>query len=218
MAKRTIFIGDVHGCIDELEMLLKKVDYRHARDRLIFVGDLINKGPHSLKVVELVRHLNAECIKGNHELRFIEYVKNQEKDRPKWDAIKKEFGENLRDHVAWLDKLPIYIEDPEFIVVHAGLHPEKNLQQSSDYVLSNIRTWDGVGRDLNNPHHAAWYSFYNGEKLVVYGHWAVQGLNIRTHTIGLDSGCVYGKQLSALILPTREIVQVQAKRPYCLID
>lgn len=218
MKNRCIFIGDVHGCFDELKLLLEKVGYNKENDRLIFVGDLINKGPKSLEVVQLAQSLNAECIKGNHELRFIEYVKKNENNRPKWDAIKLQFGENLSRHVDWLDALPMYIEDDDFLVVHAGLHPEKKPAETTEHILANIRTWDGVGVDLNNPQNPAWYSYYSGSKLIVYGHWAVEGLKVRENTIGLDSGCVYGKHLSALVWPSKTIVQVKAKKQYCMIS
>src|SRR5690606_35296703 len=122
MIGRSIIIGDVHGCYDELLLLLEKVDFNEEKDRLIFVGDLINKGPKSLEVVLFVQKLNAECIKGNHELRFIEYVKKNENNRPKWDALKIEFGEHLAQHIDWLDKLPMFIDDKDFFIVHAGLH------------------------------------------------------------------------------------------------
>lgn len=216
MSTRTIIIGDVHGCIEELNQLLDKVSYQES-DRLIFVGDLINKGPHSYQVVKKVRDLDAECVKGNHELRFIQYVRNKESGREKWEKIKLEFGDKLSECVDWLDQLPMYIDDPEFLVVHAGLAPGKKPEQTTDHILANIRTWDGIGADLNRASHPAWYDLYKEEKLIIYGHWAMQGLCVKSHTIGLDSGCVYGNELSALLLPERKVVQVSAAEQYCPI-
>jgi len=216
LSSRTIIIGDVYGCLDELNRLFDDLDFSDS-DRLIFVGDLINKGPNSKGVVDRVRELNAECVKGNHELRFIEYVRNNEKGRDKWDLIKEQCGKELNSVVDWLDTLPMYIDDPEFLIVHAGLAPGKAPNQTTNHILANIRTWDGIGADLNRASNPAWHMLYKEEKLVVYGHWAMQGLCVKQNTIGLDSGCVYGNELSALVLPDRRIVQVKAAKVYCEI-
>ncbi len=76
----------------------------------------------------------------------------------------------------------------------------------------NIRTWDGTGEKLNSPDNPPWYEFYTGEKPVIYGHWARRGLTLRGNTIGLDSGCCYGRALSAWVLETRELIQETAHR------
>ena len=78
----------------------------------------------------------------------------------------------------------------------------------------NIRTWDGKGEDVNNKSHPPWHSFYKKKKLVIYGHWAEQGLREGKNTIGLDSGCVYGGKLSGVFLPERRIEQTPALKNY----
>lgn len=72
----------------------------------------------------------------------------------------------------------------------------------------------------DNPpsNNLAWFEFYRGPKLFVFGHWAQLGGIVRENVVGLDTGCVYGKKLSALILPDREIITVKAKSNYCPID
>lgn len=211
---RTIIIGDVHGCAHELQELLKKCDYIHKQDRLILVGDLINKGPHNLEVLELCEKLGAESVLGNHETAFIRYNDMKRQDSPKWEKIKAQLGSKLEHYLHYLKRLPLYIVDPEFIVVHAGLSPIHRINETPVRILTTIRTWDGIGQDLNEASDPAWYDLYKEDKLVIYGHWASRGLNVRKNTIGLDSGCVYGEYLSAVILPERKIVQVKAQRVY----
>ena len=126
----------------------------------------------------------------------------------------KEMGKKRDFWAGWLEALPLYIEDKDFIVVHAGKVPNLALKDSPPEWLANIRNWDGDGSDLNRPGDPAWYEFYHQKKLIVFGHWAVRGLVERSNAIGLDSGCVYGKKLSALVLPGREIVQVSAHKAY----
>ena len=134
---------------------------------------------------------------------------------PQLNQLKEQMGEDLKQWVTWMKSWPLYIEEKDFLVVHAGLEPYKHPKQTAARTLLHIRTWDGKGEELNSPHHPPWYDFYKGEKLVLYGHWALQGLKIRKNTIGLDSGCVYGKNLSGILLPERKILQVSSKRASC---
>lgn len=209
---RTIVIGDVHGCLRELNALLDKLNYDPKPDRLIFVGDLINKGPDSLGVLRRVRDLKVEVVLGNHELGFLRRTR-EKRDHP----LRKAMGKDVEDWCAWIESWPLFIEDDDFIVVHGGIAPHLPLHQSPAEVLTKIRTWDGVGEDLQDRTNPPWYELYQGEKLVVYGHWADQGLIVRDRVIGLDSGCVYGNELSAVSLPTLEITQVKAAKEYCPI-
>ena len=69
--KRHIFIGDIHGCLDEFNELLNKLSYDPKEDRLILLGDLIDRGPDSVGVVRKARELRLECVMGNHEHKYI---------------------------------------------------------------------------------------------------------------------------------------------------
>lgn len=212
---RKIIIGDVHGCFEELVELLDACDYDVKEDKLIFVGDLINKGPESLSVLDLVDSTNADVVLGNHEVAFLKYLEGNENFVSKgFEQVKAQMGERLLFWESWLKSRPYYLEYDDCIVVHAGLQPEVKLENTSPSILTKIRTWDGSGDDMNNPSNPPWHKFYKGKKLVVYGHFAAQGLHILENSIGLDSGCCWGGSLSALILPSREIIQVKAKKAY----
>lgn len=212
--KRTLIIGDVHGCLDELQRLLDTMDYS-PEDRLVFVGDLINKGPDSLGVLEYVDSLDAEVILGNHELGFVQFIKGNYPGNTEMEETKAQLIPNLDRWVQWMENLLVFIETSDFLVIHAGLPPETSSENVDKYVATNIRTWDGIGRDLGNPDNPPWYELVTYDKLIIFGHWANQGLLVRDDVIGLDSGCVYGNQLSGLELPSGRIYQVEAKKTYC---
>ncbi len=219
MTKRTLFIGDVHGCYDELMALCSMVGLQDT-DHLYFVGDLINKWPRSLDVVEWVRHRpNTWCVLGNHE--YFPLVSREECEiflwecsqmsewRKNWICTQYEKSAEIRDclteawHRDWLLALPHIIERDEFILVHGGLHPDHGIETPRE-ISTLIRLVDGQ----------PWYDSYTGTKPVIYGHWAAEGLRIRSNTIGIDTGCCFGGALTAYCLESGEIWQVRANRVY----
>ncbi len=210
---RTIIIGDVHGCLDELNALITKVNYRPENDSLYFLGDVINRGPFSKKTYLRIKELNAVSLLGNHEQHLLNSIASNESN----DLVvrmRQEFGSSFREFTDEIANWPLFIETEDFILVHAGLVPGKHPSESEDWMLTSIRTWDGTGNDLNNPNHPPWFDFYKSNKLVVFAHWAALGGIVRDNVIGLDSGCVYGNSLSALLLPKKKIVTVAANQVY----
>lgn len=213
--RNPLIVGDIHGCFFEFLELLKKVDYNPKKHHLILLGDLINRGPYSFKVLQWVRERDIEVITGNHERGFLKALERGLPLNPIFRELADRIAEDLKDWTDWISRWPYFIEEKDFILVHGGLVPGEHPSSSDPRRLAYIRTWDG--KDLGGEEDTPWYEFYKGEKLVVYGHWAKQGLKIRHNTIGLDSGCVYGRQLSALLLPERKIFQVDAKKNYCVL-
>lgn len=219
MSERTIFIGDVHGCFEELQLLLEKVEFNKKKDRLIFLGDLINKGPFSREVVAFVRGGGHECILGNHELGFLRSLKDPSYFKRGFKKFYESMEAREREEVIeWIENLPLYIEEKDFICIHGGLEPDVPLAEQNPRVATRIRTWGGDVKELNNPDNPPWHKFYEGEKPIIYGHWAMQGLWQTKNTFGMDSGCVWGNHLSALIWPVKEIVQVKALKQYAEFD
>ena len=215
---RTIIVGDVHGCIDELNELIERLRIQPMLDRVIFIGDLINKGPASYQVYKRFKQLQAISILGNHEFRILRQAKRRaERDAP-YRALKESFGrKEFKKYLADIRRWPCFIEDNEFLVVHAGIVPDHPPRETNPEILVNIRTWDGVGKDLQNKSNPPWFEGYYGDRLVVFGHWAALGGIVRKNVIGLDTGCVYGKELSALVLPNREVISIPAHKIYCPI-
>ncbi|GAB0174834.1 MAG: metallophosphoesterase family protein [Candidatus Altimarinota bacterium] len=213
MSTRTLFIGDVHGCYDELMALLEKVEI-HDDDTLYFVGDLINKGPKSLEVVEFVRNRpNTFSVMGNHEFFSLkkEYISYEENNHLKWIENRYEQTYELRTklndmgYTDWILSFPIYIEREDFILVHGGFHPKYGKDTPAE-IATMIRVIEGK----------PWYESYTGEKLVIYGHWATAGLRVTKNTIGLDTGCSFGGHLTAYCLETAEFWQVRANKVYAV--
>lgn len=212
---RTLFIGDIHGCYDELIALVTKI-WLTPEDHLYFTGDLINKWPKSIEVVEFVRNRpNTWCVLGNHEFfplissEEVEAIANESMNlndtHKSWVYSQYERSRELREvieqrwHREWLTSLPHIIEWEDFILVHGWIHPDYGIDTPRE-IASLLRLVDGQ----------PWYESYTGNKLVIYWHWAVDGLRIRPNTIGLDTGCCFGGHLTAYCLETREIWQVRS--------
>ncbi len=213
--KRTLFIGDVHGCYEEMMQMFDVLHYTPGEDEVYFTGDLINKGPDSLRVVQEVSKGKFHCVMGNHEAHLLQRLKTPEenwteKDKRRLVALKDPF---------WIagvvEKWPLWIDLPKALLVHAGLEPGKTrLEDMDPNVLLSVRTWDGKGEVLNAPTDPAWFECVTWPKLVVFGHWAAKGLVNRPGFRGLDSGCVYGKSLSAYSLEEDRLYSVPAKKVY----
>ena len=115
-------------------------------------------------------------------------------------------GRRFKKYMKWISKWPLYLEGPNWIVIHAGLRPRVALKNQKTVDLANLRT---VGRNAK-----PWYQYYKGKRTVVFGHWVHRKPMVRKNAIGLDTGCVYGGKLSALVLPQRKIVSVRASKVY----
>lgn len=207
-AGRTIVIGDVHGCWDELQDLLRAVK-AGPEDRLISVGDLICKGPRSRRVIEwAMAQKNVECVLGNHELRFLNCRRRGviPNVKPYDLEVYQEFGAGYEEAMRYIARWPLTVSGPGFLVVHAGFDPREGLEWQSDVQLTTMRKL----KDTQQP----WYEQYRESPLVVFGHWAKPEAVVRKNAIGLDTGCVYGGSLTALILPERRLVSVPARRAY----
>ena len=213
---KTIIIGDVHGSFLQLTQLLDQVQLDCQRDRLIFLGDLMDRGPQSWEVFDLVRRLKLEMgercmlIKGNHEQMMLE----AEKDRMMMNLWYTNGGgrtvqsfkrhrDQVWNHSAWFRQMVLYVETEDFICVHGGIGPEGPEQTDEETFL-----WDRFILEGN----------YQG-KLVIAGHTPLstpvymdghgntvpfdQGKQIplpKTGYICLDTGCVFGYRLTALVV------------------
>lgn len=240
---RRIYVGDVQGCREELELLLEKVRFDPAGDRLISVGDAINRGPDSAGCVRLFRKLRAEMVIGNHELHWFELSAGRR--RPgKRDTLESLASAPDRDELdAWLRARPLLVCERDVVVVHAALHPKWSdleakgrelrksladclergvtLDQDEDLgFATSARYCDAAGRRPDDdwppppPPFAPWDQYYRGTRVVVFGHWARRGLVVGPKVRGLDSGCVYGKELSAWIAEEDRVVSVPARRTW----
>jgi len=211
--ERIIIIGDVHGCFGELQHLLEVAEVGE-KDGIICVGDLVRKGPDSAEVLRWAMQTpNLRCVLGNHDARLlIKWFAGQKPDRGTMDwEMRRQLGDSYNAAMEYIRSWPLYIDLGDFLVVHAGLDPRiHDVRLQSPHDLMTIRIPEG----MNTP----WYESYHQEKLVIFGHWARNEPMIRPNVIGLDTGCVYGGRLTALILPERRIVSVAASRVYLRKD
>jgi hypothetical protein len=220
---RTIVVGDVHGCADELSDLLRVCGHGPG-DEVVFVGDLVAKGPDPHGVLACFRELGASGARGNHDahvLRWVDAVDRGEAPPPLGPehakvavALDERDWASLRSLRLWL-RLPAY----DALVVHGGIVPGVALERQDPRLLMNLRAVraDGCG-SARAEDGAPWASLWAGPELVLFGHHARAGLQRHPHAIGLDTGCVYGHRLSACILPEREIVSVPARRAWAAVD
>lgn len=216
--ERDIFIGDVHGCLDELKLLIDKLDIKN-NDRIYFCGDIINKGPKSSEVIKYVLSLkNVKCVMGNHDRIAVRwYIKNKDKKPHQNNKFIKDLYDNLTDEEwKWLINLPYYIEikDINVILVHAGLLNGLPLDKTPKSLLVELRNIDEYGYPTQNDTDVSWAKVWNGPELVIFGHDAIRGIQREKYAIGLDTGCVYGKSLTAYIYQTKEFVTQDALNDY----
>jgi len=215
---RNIVIGDVHGCLAELVDLLAKL--APARDdQLIFLGDLVNRGPDSHGVVSLVRSLpNALTLLGNHEARLLQYRKEREPKILKdydWETV-RQLDEQDWKYLQGM-KLTHYMPEFQTVCVHGGFLPKEPWDKQGADIVTKIQVIDNDGNPRKRteaPTGRSWADLWEGPPFVVYGHTPRPDVYRRPWSLGLDTGCVYGGYLSACILPEREIVQVAAHKKY----
>jgi hypothetical protein len=212
MGARTMVVGDLHGCYDELLDLLDKVGFG-SEDRLICVGDLITKGPKNREVLDrFMTDPQFTSVIGNHDLAL----------RRRWNGEKfklkgsqkpthKELKKDKERYVPFLNSLPFTIDLGTHLVVHAGLRPGLEFHSQTTEDMTELRS---LGEDRASRKGTPWYDVYDGEKIVLFGHWPSQEPRRGKKAIGLDTGCVYGGQLTAYIVETGEITSVPARQVY----
>lgn len=262
----TYAIGDVQGCMSSLRQLIDQIQFNPARDRLWFVGDLVNRGPDSLAVLRYVKALGSSAVTvlGNHDLHLLAVsigITGLQKKDSFDEVLSAPDCKNLLD---WLRHQPLIHREDGFLLVHAGLLPQwttsqavtlarevEALLQSDDfprklpfiYFRSHKRVWS---EDLS--HQERWglatnvmtrirvcseegvlnFSFKGPldqiprgympwfhipmratrNETIIFGHWSALGVVSQDNVLGLDGGCVWGKELVALRLEDRRLFRV----------
>ena len=233
-------IGDVHGCFDELEALLGKLGYQLARAddgahvvthpagrRVVFLGDLVDRGPKIPEVLRLVMDMAASgvalCVPGNHEVRLLRHLRG--------NKVKPTHG--LAETIAQLEHVPpellrraeqfidglvshYMLDDGKLVVAHAGLKEDLQGRGSGavrEFALYGETT--GETDEFGFPVRYNWAAEYRGRAVVVYGHTPVPAAEWLNRTICVDTGCVYGNELTALRYPELELVAEPARAVHC---
>lgn len=213
---RTIVVGDLHGCHDEALELLDKLAVTSS-DRVIFAGDLVDRGPKRRECVELARR--HEAILGNHEESHVQLR------RRSLDELKPDHAETRRvldeDHLAWFQTLPLFVRLPEAnaVVVHAGVLPSVPIERQLPHTLLHAQCVAPPGTKSFWPSkapatHTFWTNHWKGPERVIFGHTVLDRPLVSEWAVGIDTGCVHGGALTAVVLPDWELVSVSARRSY----
>jgi serine/threonine protein phosphatase 1 len=188
-------VGDVHGCFDELRTLWDRLD-PSGTDLVVFVGDLVRKGPASTDVVRFVSDSDhAVSVRGNNEAKII----HDRIDTGPYEEI-----------AGTLESFPLAISFGEAIVVHGGINPTKPLAAQTTEELLEMRAVPPE----NGYSGPFWFDRHDGPWEVLFGHTVLAEPFVDDGAIGLDTGCVYGGALTAYEYHSGDIVQVPAKKTY----
>ncbi len=215
-AGRTLIIGDVHGCAAELEALLAAFA-PGPEDRLLAVGDLINRGPDSAGVLALARRHRIRPVLGNHEQRLLAGWLSgnpdvlRERDKPTFAQLRPEDWD-------WIAGWPHVLRIPSLntLVVHGGFAPDRPWHEQDPGLVTRIQVLDARGlpaRRADAPAGRPWAEAWRGPEHVVYGHTPRPQPLEHPFATGIDTGCVYGHALTALSLPERRFYSVPARGP-----
>ncbi|MDT2048070.1 hypothetical protein CHN50_18805 [Priestia aryabhattai] len=232
-------IGDIHGCYDELVELTTKLGYSwnssypvHPENRhLAFVGDLMDRGPHSLKVIELVWHLvvkqkKAYYCPGNHCNKLYRFFKGNkvqikhglETTVAEYNALSQTQQQDIKHKFMELyENAPLYVhlKHEQLVIAHAGIRADY-IGRSDKKVKTFVLYGDITGETHpdGSPVRNDWAQHYNGTPLVVYGHTPITSPKLRNNTINIDTGAVFGGKLTAFRYPEKELVSVSSSMPY----
>ncbi len=202
---RTIVVGDVHGCFDELTRLLEEVRIR-PEDLLVSVGDLVDRGPEPGKVVDLFRNRpNSFVVMGNHERKHVRGLFSYSQE-----ITRLQFGDDYGEAVEWMGGLPYFFEDDHVRVVHAAALPGIPLQDQPEEVLCGSTRGE---RELEKLFpEGRWYDHYTDAKPVAFGHHVTgrEPLVLHGRIFGLDTGACHGWNLTAVCFPRGTVHSVRA--------
>jgi len=233
-------IGDVHGCFDELEILLRELGFqrtangagsnsevRHPQGReVVFLGDLVDRGPKIPQVLRLVMEMVASgvalCVPGNHDMKLLRKLRGRDvqithglaESLAQLDNEPPEFKQEVSK---FLDDLVSHyvLDEGKLVIAHAGMKEEMQGRGSGkvrDFALYGETT--GETDEFGLPVRYNWAAEYRGKAMVVYGHTPVPEPEWLNRTINIDTGCVFGGRLTALRYPEKELISVPALQTY----
>jgi serine/threonine protein phosphatase 1 len=217
MNGRLIAIGDIHGCHLEFAELLARLAPT-KEDRIVLLGDLVNRGPDSCKVIDLARECRATALVGNHELRLLKYRRTGDRKYLKNGDLATH--EKLRaSDWTYLEAMPLTAAEPELnlVFVHGGFLPDEPWEKQPAEIVTRIQVIDHNGRPAKRadaPDATPWADLWTGPPFVVYGHTPRPEVYKLKWSLGIDTGCVLGGQLTAYELPEKRFLHVKARQRY----
>ncbi len=230
-------IGDVHGCYDELILLLVDLGYEipseqgtpisHPEGRkVVFLGDYVDRGPKVVNVLKLVMKMHQDgialCVPGNHDVKLVRALRGKNvttthglaESLSQLENESDEFREQISDFIEGL--ISHYeLDDGKLVVAHAGMKKEYQGRTSGcvrEFALYGETT--GETDEFGLPIRLDWAEEYRGDATVVYGHTPVNEPQWINRTINIDTGCVFGGNLTALRYPEKELISIAAEMTY----
>lgn len=219
---RLIFVGDIHGCYDELAELLERLAPSDS-DAVVSVGDIVSKGPAADRCLDLWRDRGYLAVKGNNEVKMLSRA------RPLLRFFTRDSVMRRGDLLRFIESWPVAIDFPAAAIaaVHGGFLPQmhvtaEEVDRGRDEIveLRWIRKkngeWKPVPKEKKRKDDVLWSEKWKGDRFVVYGHTPVREPKLDERALGLDTGCVYGGSLTAAVWAggAWRIESVRARRKY----
>lgn len=262
---QTYAIGDVQGCFIPLQALVKRIQKESKKFRLLFTGDIVNRGPQSLEALRYVKSLGkkAVCVLGNHDLHLLAIAAGIRNVHP-LDTVQDILEAPDKDElIDWLRSRPLAHMEGKTLLVHAGLLPQWSVKETlrlakeveralrsddwkdylKDFFGNKPNKWKKslVGKDRlrcivngltrlrfckengemefaskggleSTPKgYVPWYEVKkrkSKKNKIIFGHWSALGLINKKRLLSLDTGCIWGRELSAVRLKDRKLFQV----------
>ncbi|CAG9574027.1 putative ser/thr protein phosphatase [Leishmania major strain Friedlin] len=209
---RYIIVGDVHGCVDQLEQLVEKVKYVKGKDCLFIIGDYVNKGPDSIGAVRACQRLGAYGVLGNHDYTLLRCCVRMRR-RPFTpddlrDPVKRLAQKLPKDCEYYLRGLPHIVRIPRHnvLLVHAGLNLQHSVENQNVEEVMHLRRLEMVPHKpgmfkaiAKGVEGEPWAKLWKGPEMVIFGHDAYAGFQAHAHACGIDTGCVYGDPLTCVV-------------------
>ncbi|MDA0323998.1 MAG: metallophosphoesterase, partial [Verrucomicrobia bacterium] len=212
----TLIVGDIHGCWDEFRELLDLASIGKG-DRIIALGDIVDRGPDSAALLEFFRSQpHAESLQGNHERKHFRSFRGELKPALSQTLAREQIGEQAYPGACeFMASLPEFIELPNALLVHGFFEPGVPVREQRTTVI--VGTLSGEFRLQRNYDHP-WYELYDGELPIIAGHrdYLLTGRPLvhLGRVFGIDTGCCKGGRLTGLLLPEFRFVSVAARKDY----
>ena len=216
MPQKTLIVGDIHGCHAEFMALLDKASLT-ADDEIIAVGDIVDRGPDTVRVLEFFqKEKNARSLLVNHERKHIRSF--QGKVRPALSQLitRRQIGEErYPDMCAFMDSFVRFLELPEAILAHGFFEPNIPLSDQKEDVLIGAISGDIY---LKQTYDRPWYEHYEKDKPIIVGHLDYsrngQPFIYQDRVFCIDTGCCHGGNLTGLLLPDFHLISVKSRKDY----
>lgn len=207
---KLIIYGDIHGCYDEFINLRKKTNPK-KNDIEVCVGDIITKGKNSIKIIKYIQEYNIKSVLGNHEDKLLRYLEYQDKDEKNPIILDKDENNIISmldtKNIDYLKNMPLFLKFKNITILHGGVqnhHDLNNISKKEKFKILKMRYLDNNGNFITDTKDVEnllfWADIYDGSNgFVVYGHKSFDNVRVNKHSLGVDTGCVYGNKLSAVV-------------------